>query len=731
MKVSRYLMLFCILLLVTKLPIYGFEQTFSFDLSDFTINNQNGVVQIIPNNASYVHGYNIVGAPDIPFFEYTFPTKEPLDLSTLSCEIISRSLVSTNVDIKCCEPHLSMGIDTDSFSTSKQVYSFYPDSLLKVYNGPSYNDHRVILAMAPFLYDYTTKNLYFVNQMKVSFDFSAIDSSIRQKESSRQVLDEVDYLIITHDSLVESFEKLSEWKNIKGVRTKIVTLNSIHEAIHGSSLVINEREIKEYIINYHRDHNISMVLLGGAPTIVPGQILTIEPDYLYPNTTISDLYYACFNENFSIYSGANPLEVDANDGIDYHPDINVSRLPVRNRAQLEAYIQKLLKYERNPEMDCDSIHMLWSGVCSHWIDSTTMMSDAQYESEMLSEEFSDSFPMVSNRYFFDTMNNLGLSGSDAIVDANNLSNVINTYQPHWLNMYCHGDFDRWCLDSIPFTNEYASALENSRQPMIITTLACLTADFSHNSHPCLAESMLFNPEGGALVYWGSSNNGKGGYPYQFSPSSDICWRFWKDLLSNNHYGEAVKLVRNEYAELPEADSHRLSMSMNALGDCEVPIYTDVPHLFQDLELRIAYDAVYFSGCCLDSCCRVAISSQGDNASRYFVVEKGDTGQVLLSNLIPCNVCFTKKNHVPFLTVTGHFFQDDGTHHLYLQNASYSGNTILYEAPGNIFVGQNVDSSIEHGDVVVESGGSLRFMADNSTVIQSGFRCKQGGKTIIY
>lgn len=722
-------------MLMAGLPIYGFEQTFSFDLTDFIIQNQNGVVQITSKNRAYVAGYNEAGDPEMPFFRYQFTANRPFDPSTLKCEILSRSLVSTNVEIKRCEPLVPMGAESDSEQTSKKVKSVYPDSLLMAYNGPLYNDNRVILTMTPFYYDSTTKSLYFVSQLKVSYSDISTPRTIVEEESTRQIGEPVDYLIITEDSLADVFEEFVEWKIIKGVKTRVVTLDSIYSAIPGCSLPVNESFIKQFIKDYHREHQISMVLLGGSSSIIPGKKLTIEPPNVYPNQTISDLYYACFSEEFSRYGGISPAAVTGSDGINYHPDICVSRLPVRNRTQLATYIQKVLKYERDPEMGNDSIRMLLAGTHSNWTDSTIMMSDAQYESETMSEIIREEFPTVSTELFTNTRNTFGLTGSNSIVDANNLSNVLNTYRPHWLNMYCHGEYDRWLVDSIPFTNEFASALDNFHQPMIVTTLACYTADFSYRGWPCLAETLLFHPKGGAIAYWGSSNLGKGSYSHNLSLSTDFCLDFLKDLLIDNHYGEAVRLLRNEKADVSNADYHRLCMSMNALGDCELPIYTDLPQQFQNLNLRIAHNVVYFEDDGLNSG-HVVVTSQGDYASRYYdeldVIDGYPDNVYLYGDTIPCNICIMKKNYVPFVTTTGHFVGNGENYDLFLQNACYLSNSIQYEAPDNIYVGKNIDSAIDEGDVIVEPGGTLSFTSiSKNTIIQSGFRCKLGGKLIVY
>ena len=211
------------------------------------------------------------------------------------------------------------------------------------------------------------------------------------------------------------------------------------------------------------------------------------------------------------------------------------------------------------------------------------------------------------------------------------------------------------------------------------------------------------------------------------PSMLLCDSLWIELSKNNHFGDAVMEAKKDFlndaydASLPY---NWLLKSMNALGDCELPIYTNEPSVFSNVFLRVVYEAVYTH----PENFTIAITSKEDNGDSFFYVYPPSSNTSITSEAFtrPCNVCLTKDNFIPFVTETGRFVSANKNYDLYLQNISYKSNEVCYEA-SNIIVGNQVDNTVETGDVVVEPGGKLDLYAFNRHIIQSGFRCKQGGQ----
>ena len=734
---------FLLWIIVASGPSYGFEKTFTFDLSDFTLNNQDGTLSILPNNRAYSFDYNQPGFPNIPFFRIVIPTNNPCDISTLRYEVISSRIIATNFRVQLKEPYVIMGKKTQEQEEIMEAeYGLYPDSLIRLYNGPALFDNRIVLAIAPYVYNKAEKSLSFINQIRVHYDELPVPEKTDKSANDRSVNNQYDYLIITQDSLAETFKELRNWKTAKGVKTEIVTLDSIAKFCNNCPIsLVNADSIKKYIHACYQYNNISMVLLGGTFPLVPAQTCRIE----YKGdvqSVLSDMYYACLDGDWTWNANNNGIIGEiSGDGVNLTPTLSVSRLPIETNAQLSSYIQKLLNYEKNPQRNGYLSHLLLSGNIAHW--NSNGQSDAQIESEAMYIDYIEPFySNLSKHFFYDTGNDLDRTGVDSNMNASNLSCIINDYRPHYFNMFCHGEITQWITPGIYytpiFTTADASTLENDGTPMVITTVACQTSDFSH-SYPCLAESFLRHPTGGAIAYWGSSHNGIGtpdANSDELSPSLQMCGEFWKKLSSDYRFGDAVMKAKEEkldYAYNSNYPYNWLLKSMNALGDCELPIYTEEPLDFTGTKIIIDYTDITVENHDTEEDFQIAIVSKDNGATAFNVVESTASGESFSDGYDVCSICLTKQNYVPLYVETGRFVCSNGNLSLYLQNQDFKGNYFYFGAQDeiqDINIGSHVDNENENGDVIIEPDATANFYCANRVKIQSGFKCKKGGKLSI-
>ncbi|MCK4233196.1 hypothetical protein KAX75_02120, partial [candidate division WOR-3 bacterium] len=141
-----------------------------------------------------------------------------------------------------------------------------------------------------------------------------------------------EYLIITHDNFFQEVLPLADWKEKKGLTTKIVNTSEI--APSGPTA----DDIADYIKDAYDTWNPapSYVLLVGDSDFIPTHYRNPHPSDMHGGfDTATDLYYATV------------------DGTDYFPDIYVGRLSVDTAAQATTIINKILDYERNPPADAD------------------------------------------------------------------------------------------------------------------------------------------------------------------------------------------------------------------------------------------------------------------------------------------------------------------------------------------------------------------------------------------
>lgn len=739
MKRTHYIrLLVYTFFLIISVYSYGFNEIYTFNLDDFKLNNQNGVMHIMPLSRSYTFDYCSVGYPLIPFCEFKVPAKSNND--EIKYEIIEKERIASDVILDTCSSSAWFGkkLYDLTIENNRMPKSNIPDRQIHYYNGVLYGDDKATISITPFIYDTTERNLYFIKQIQISYN--DIEPSLQglKMGAGHTSLDRFDYLIITQDSLVDTFERLRYWKTIKGIRTRIAPMSSIDGSHDG---VVTVNEIKDYIHNCFTHNCISMVLLGGSSEIVPSPIFTMYlpggygEDSEYRNVP-TDMYYACFDGSPTWNGdGDNIFGEWLEDNIDYFQDVSITRLPIRTRSELNSYINKLIAYERYPDMAGDSVRWLLAGDSLHWCDSNAR-SDAQIDSEAMIGYLSGS--QVSHQMFVDTKNTFNRHGMDSIVNAVNISEVINEYRPHWMNMDCHGSIDGWSFDVHDFTDDFtnsdAESLDNEGLPMIITTAACNTANFSLHQY-CLAESFLNHPSGGALTYLGSAYEGWGTLngSSTLGPAMTIASFFWNSLYyADNHFGNAARLAKNAKANATSLNNTTgfkydwQLRNMNALGDCEVPIYTERPHMFSGIKIVVDYENILLEQIDINEDWHAAYVSKEDHGATYFLADDRLTQADFISP-VPCTICLTKKNYIPYVAESGRYVGNASQNDLYLQNITFNGNIMVYQADNNVYIGNDVDSLSEEGDVIIEAGSTVYIDFEDKAVIRSGFTCKKGGK----
>ncbi|MCK4659399.1 MAG: immunoglobulin domain-containing protein, partial [Phycisphaerae bacterium] len=138
--------------------------------------------------------------------------------------------------------------------------------------------------------------------------------------------DAADYLVIVKDNLYEEVLPLAEWKHKKGYITRVVRMSAV-----GSTA----DDVKSYIQDAYDTWTPapSYVLLVGDSGDVP-------PDYY------SDREYSCTTDHpFSCVDNSNPPFAP-----DYLPDLMLGRLPVHTETECTNVVNKILAYERTPDM---------------------------------------------------------------------------------------------------------------------------------------------------------------------------------------------------------------------------------------------------------------------------------------------------------------------------------------------------------------------------------------------
>jgi hypothetical protein len=154
--------------------------------------------------------------------------------------------------------------------------------------------------------------------------FEGINTSLKVSGGVKNRENGADLLIITPDEFYDGILPLAEWRHKSGIITKVVKLSEI-----GTNPSADD--ISQYIQDAYDNWDIppTFILLIGDADFLPVHYRFMHP---YHNSLIgTDLHYGTV------------------DGDDYFPDLFVGRISVENISQLNIVIQKILKYDRDPE----------------------------------------------------------------------------------------------------------------------------------------------------------------------------------------------------------------------------------------------------------------------------------------------------------------------------------------------------------------------------------------------
>ncbi|KPJ65527.1 hypothetical protein AMJ44_09970, partial [candidate division WOR-1 bacterium DG_54_3] len=130
-----------------------------------------------------------------------------------------------------------------------------------------------------------------------------------------------EYLIITNDELLSSFQPLADWKTEKGIPAVIRTTSWINSNYSGIDL---QEKIRSYLKIAHQDSGTVWALLGGDTQVVPCRHVRIEFE-TYTEDIPCDLYYSDLDGSWN-YDG-DSWYGEPEDSVDMFPDLFVGRAP--------------------------------------------------------------------------------------------------------------------------------------------------------------------------------------------------------------------------------------------------------------------------------------------------------------------------------------------------------------------------------------------------------------------
>ncbi len=382
-----------------------------------------------------------------------------------------------------------------------------------------------------------------------------------EKSSTLLPLGQFEYLIITSESYVPYFQPLANWKLKKGLRDTIITTSWIYSTYSGYD---HQEQIRNFLKDAYQNWGTVWVLLGGDTDVVPTRIayaMTCEAGFYPDEDSIPcDLYYSDLDRTWDL--NGNHIYGEVADSVDMLSDVFVGRASVSIHQEAQAWVNKILTYEKSPPTDYQ-LDMLFAAEILWWDPYT----DSGVGKNIIDNLFvPPRFDPITKLY--ESQGNE--SRASVIAAMNEGQNIINHDG--------HANYTVMGAGAGYLNRSDMDALTNGPRYSILYSIGCWPAAFDYD---CIAEHFVNNPNGGGVAFIGNSRYGWGspGNPgYGYSDRFDS--EFYRFLFQDDIYHIGATLALDKAFYIPRSQQENVyrwcEYEINLLGDPEMPIWTDIP-----------------------------------------------------------------------------------------------------------------------------------------------------------
>ena len=344
------------------------------------------------------------------------------------------------------------------------------------------------------------------------------------------------HVIISSSTYASYFQPLVDWHTQKGVKDTVITTSWIYANYSGA----DTQKVRSFIIDANASWGTTYFLIGGENETVPFCYRT----YYNSENTPSDQYYSDYDN-------------------DWTNEVFVGRVPAGSTAEVTTFVNKVLKYEKDPPLTNYLLNVLLIG----------MDLDALTQAQLLKENIRTTIPIPA--YFnvkrvYDT--NGGNHTDSVIYYLNQGQHLVNHADHSNTNVMGTGDFHHgWAI-----YDSDVDALTNVDKTSIIVTVGCLPNHMDGTE--CIAEHFVtYNPNRAGLAFNGNTRDGfyTQGNPYVLTSALDKQW--WVALFSRNkyHLGETLTDAKHNFTNSSPVEKH-CEWTFSLLGEPEMPIFTASP-----------------------------------------------------------------------------------------------------------------------------------------------------------
>lgn len=394
-----------------------------------------------------------------------------------------------------------------------------------------------------------------------------------------------EYLVVTSGELRSAFLPLVEWKTQKGTLAGIVRTDSILSVYSGRD---DAERLRNFLIEAYQN-GTSWVLLGGDEDVVPIR-------YAYPyryGTPADPTYQQICDLYFSDVDGEWDLD---NDGIwgqpnhdtpDVYPDLFVGRVPCDDTTEANAFVDKLLSYERNPGAGTADYltRALW--ICSDYMrDWNDGEGQHNFLSQYVPSHFYQDLSTLIEYPTGDAPNPVSPDGETCIRIMNQGWGIIGVLAHGKSSAFVakshldNGNPKSW-VTTFPGQGDghgHLPNLENGQKCGIMYSISCSQSAIDADKYPdlggepCVGELYPSADKKAGVAFLGCSRSGLVG------GSLALFAEFLTKLFDGglrHHLGVAEALSKCVDPSRPS-----VYYGHNLFGDPEMPVWTEIPSVLE-------------------------------------------------------------------------------------------------------------------------------------------------------
>ena len=487
----------------------------------------------------------------------------------------------------------------------------------------------------------TTQNLYdsilyhMVDNPEVIPTFRIAPTIVEELGYTSTNLPVYEYVVVAPRSLMKAMHDFVTWKNQKGYRTGVVAIEDILDVYPGGdciwpndAIVDDAGSLRQYLHDAYM-LGTSFALLVGDASVMPVRLGGQVVNGNFPQAP-TDMYFSDLHGNWNVNNNVFYGELgDGADAPSIMADIYIGRLLCSNETEIENWVVKLLRYEKEPGEGNSSYlgkALMVSPNFSPFL-SEVVENLSCYNSYHVEENDAHSYP-----HGYDVINQMNnercgftASFNNDIIIMDVRCNGIKVRRKNnndFSFIVAEDDFD------IPGYSELGNGIDNltnEKYPFVFYTIHSRTIPFDSTKAINLlttrnmGESFTVGGEYGGPAFLGYTGSSIG------QVNVDILREFSRLLgnvsgnIVNSHIG--ILEANSKYQIGTDANATYHAITHNLIGDPECQMWTTVPNHLKmtvepqtlDVEVnsRVKVTVSEFSTPYSDRICRVTLYSEND------------------------------------------------------------------------------------------------------------------------